>query len=104
MELDVLAGAARFIRNMHPAIMVEAMKTDADALRAWLEDLDYLVFPLGQNLAALHKDDKCLADIKIQTPAAPYQEFRARSDSAETGSALALNPLRCRHGWRRACR
>ncbi|MFZ3360296.1 MAG: FkbM family methyltransferase [Xanthobacteraceae bacterium] len=71
MELDVLAGAARCIAAAHPILLVEVLKTDADALRTWLENLGYTTFPSGLNLIAFHKEDKCLEGVKIETPATP---------------------------------
>jgi len=70
MELDVLAGAARCINERRPILLVEALKTDANALRSWLENQGYAVFPSGLNFLAIRKDDKCMESIKIQTPAA----------------------------------
>jgi FkbM family methyltransferase len=68
MELDVLAGAARSIAANRPIMLIEVMKTDANALRAWLEKLGYIVIPSGMNVLAIHQDDKCRASIKIETP------------------------------------
>jgi FkbM family methyltransferase len=67
MELEVLAGAAKSIGDKHPMLLVESAKTDAQALRARLENLGYSVIPSGFNLIVIHKDDRCLAHIKIVT-------------------------------------
>jgi FkbM family methyltransferase len=69
MELDVLAGAAKCIGGKQPILLVEALKTDAIALRTWLENAGYLVFPSGMNVIAIHKDDACLQDVKVTAPA-----------------------------------
>lgn len=71
MEIDALAGGAKCIGNAHPILLVEAAKTDQDKLRAWLEERGYSVFPSGMNFLAVHKDDKCLASIKIVEPNPP---------------------------------
>jgi FkbM family methyltransferase len=71
MELDVLAGATKCIGDKHPVLLVEAAKTDAEVLRAWLENRDYSVFPSGINFVAIHKDDECLEHVRIVTPATP---------------------------------
>ena len=70
MELEVLAGATRCINERRPILLVEALKTDANALHSWLENQGYAVFPSGLNFLATRKDDKCMESIKIQTPAA----------------------------------
>lgn len=70
MELDVLAGAAQCIAARQPLLLVEFVKTDATALRAWLENLGYSAYVLGLNFVAIHKDDKCRESITINTPAA----------------------------------
>ena len=69
MELDALAGAAKCLRDRHPIVIVEILKTDKDKLRALLEELGYLVLPKDLNFVAIHKNDKCLSDIKIEDPA-----------------------------------
>jgi len=70
MELDVLDGASRCIDERRPILLVELVKTDANALRGWLENRGYSVYPSGLNYIAFHKDDKCLESITITTPAA----------------------------------
>jgi FkbM family methyltransferase len=65
MELDVIEGAAKCIKEKRPIIFVESLKTDADALRAQLESFGYAVFPMGLNFFAFHRDDKCMADVKF---------------------------------------
>ena len=52
-------------------MLIEALKTDTAALRTWLENAGYRVFPIGMNVIAIHETDKCLQDIKITAPAAP---------------------------------
>ena len=69
MELDVLAGAARSIAERRPIVLVELLKSDANALRAWLENQGYSAYPVGLNFLAIHKDDKCRESITIKTPA-----------------------------------
>jgi FkbM family methyltransferase len=64
MELEGLAGAAASVAKHHPILLVEAVKVDRDALRAWLERYDYTTFDVGMNLLALHGADKCLAQVK----------------------------------------
>jgi FkbM family methyltransferase len=72
MELEALGGGAKCIGERRPILVVERVKTDPDKLRAWLENFDYTVVESGMNLLALHKDDKCLANIKL-LPARPAQ-------------------------------
>jgi FkbM family methyltransferase len=74
MELEVIEGAARCISEKRPIMLVEALKTDAAALRARIESFGYVVYPVGLNFIAFHKDDKCMEGVKFQqaeaTPAA----------------------------------
>jgi FkbM family methyltransferase len=70
MELDVIEGAAKCIAARRPIIFVEALKTDANALRARLESFGYAVFPAGMNFIAFHKEDRCMEGVKF-TPVQP---------------------------------
>jgi FkbM family methyltransferase len=65
MELEALAGGDKAIDKHHPIVLVETVKTDKDRLRAWLEVRRYSVLESGMNFLAIHKDDKCLANVKI---------------------------------------
>jgi hypothetical protein len=38
---------------------------DGDKLRAWMENFGYAVIASGLNFLAIHKDDKCMADIRV---------------------------------------
>ena len=58
----------RKTQQFNPMLVVEIIKTDRDQLRAWLENLGYSVIPGGMNFDAIHKDDKCMADIKVASP------------------------------------
>ena len=71
MELEVLAGAAKSIGANRPILLVEVLKTDAETLHAWLEKLGYMVIPSGLNYIAIHKEDRCLTNIKIEHLATP---------------------------------
>jgi FkbM family methyltransferase len=70
MELDTLTGAAACIGSGHPIVFVETIKSDAATLRAWLEALGYIVVVAGKNFLAVHRTDKCLAQIKFGAAAA----------------------------------
>jgi FkbM family methyltransferase len=65
MELEALAGAARSIAAHRPIMLIEAIKTDRSAARAWLEDQNYGVMENEMNFLAIHKDDKCAAHVTI---------------------------------------
>jgi FkbM family methyltransferase len=71
MELEALAGGIKCIGNYHPILLIEAIKSDKNKLRKWLENLDYSVFDGGMNFLAVHKDDKCLPYVQVKTPANP---------------------------------
>jgi metallophosphoesterase superfamily enzyme len=65
MELEALAGGAKCIGHLHPILVVEMIKSAGDKLRAWMENLGYAVIPSGLNFLAIHKEDKCMADIRV---------------------------------------
>jgi FkbM family methyltransferase len=64
MELEVLAGGANCIANLHPILLIETIKSDKGALRAWLENVGYMPIDAGINFLAIHKADKDLALMK----------------------------------------
>ena len=68
MELDALAGGIKCVDSHHPILLVEMAKSDKEKLRAWLENVGYSVLTSGMNFLAIHKDDKCLAHVKISNP------------------------------------
>jgi FkbM family methyltransferase len=70
MELEVIEGAARTIREKRPIILAESIKTDGDALRALLESFGYVVHSVVMNFLAFHKDDKCMEGVKFRQPEA----------------------------------
>lgn len=63
MELSVLAGAADTIARHSPIMLVEAIKTDKEALRSRLTTADYRVFEAGINFLAIHSADPCLSHV-----------------------------------------
>jgi FkbM family methyltransferase len=67
MEMDVLAGSRSLIQTHRPAMVVEYIKSDANALRQWLEALDYQVLISGLNFVAIHRGDPSLANIRIKS-------------------------------------
>lgn len=63
MEMEALEGAARAIERCRPALLIEAIKVDATALREWLAARGYEVFPAGINLLALHASDPLVSHV-----------------------------------------
>jgi FkbM family methyltransferase len=63
MEMEVLAGAARSIERNHPIMLIEKIKTDATALKLWLESRGYVILEAGINLLLIHSTDKVLEDV-----------------------------------------
>jgi FkbM family methyltransferase len=57
MEMEVLEGARETIGKHHPILMVEKMKADVAALRAYLDSFGYKYFAIGLNLVAIHPSD-----------------------------------------------
>jgi FkbM family methyltransferase len=64
MEFDVLDGAEKSIREYWPILFVEALKVDAEKLRARLQNMDYLALSVGMNILAVHKTDKTQEHLK----------------------------------------
>jgi|SRR5215469_4575896 len=52
MEMEVLEGADRTIRRDHPTMWIEWIKSDKEAMRAWLEERGYAVTEFGINFVA----------------------------------------------------
>ena len=70
MEMDALVGAVHCIGDLHPILLIETIKSDKNAIAAWLDKLGYTVLDIGINFFAIHADDKCLPHIKMAKPAA----------------------------------
>jgi hypothetical protein len=51
-------------------LLIETIKSDKDAIRAWLQNLGYTTLDVGFNFFAIHGADKGLAHIKLSKPAA----------------------------------
>jgi FkbM family methyltransferase len=69
MEMDALAGAARCIADLRPILLIETIKSDKAAIKAWLGDLGYTTLDVGINVLAIHSADKCQAHITVANPA-----------------------------------
>ena len=65
MEEDVLYGAKVSIKNNHPIMLIEIIKSDKNKIVSFLEENKYKLFPLGINLLAIHQDDPTLKTIKV---------------------------------------
>ena len=63
MELEALEGAAATIERCAPIMLIEKIKTDAEALRQWLDRRGYRIVDAGINMVAIHGQDKALPDI-----------------------------------------
>jgi FkbM family methyltransferase len=57
MEMDALHGARATIAACKPQMLIEKIKTDEAALRAFLGEHGYVVFEAGMNLLAVHETD-----------------------------------------------
>lgn len=60
MEIEALDGAARTLERCRPAVLVEAIKCDQDALGARLTARGYKLFRVGINILAIHAGDPVL--------------------------------------------
>jgi len=66
MEEDVLAGAKKSIKNNHPIMIIEIIKSDKAKIEKFVEGHGYEIFPMGINLLAIHQDDPTLSSIKME--------------------------------------
>ena len=71
MELDALAGGVKCIDSHHPILLVEMVKTDKDKFAHGLKMSVIRCSTSGMNFLAIHKDDKCLAHVKMSNPNPP---------------------------------
>jgi Methyltransferase FkbM domain len=67
MELKVLEGASVTIRQHHPIIHAEFIKTDKAALVHKLNDQGYRTYDAGQNCLAIHESDPSLSHVEART-------------------------------------
>jgi FkbM family methyltransferase len=95
MELEVLRGARRTIERFRPAMIVEAIKVDRDALAAFLDEIGYVFFAIDMDVLAVHADDPIRDRIRTRVappPEAPIPEAPiagAADDGAGGGAAKA---------------
>lgn len=69
MEEEVLAGAENLIKQHHPMMSIEVIKSDQVRLVDFLTRRGYSVFPFQLNVLAVHKTDACLKHIKYENKA-----------------------------------
>jgi FkbM family methyltransferase len=69
MEMDALAGAANCIGSLRPILLIETLKSDKNAIAAWLNNLGYTLHHVGINFLAIHTTDKSLSQINVANPA-----------------------------------
>jgi FkbM family methyltransferase len=65
MEMEALDGAQQTIARNRPVLLVEQIKSDREALRAWMAERGYHVVEAGMNLLAIHKSDQTLSQLQI---------------------------------------
>ena len=65
MEMEALAGAAKTVARCQPIVLVETAKADGKAMRAFLEQRDYVVVDAGVNLLAIHRADETLTQLQL---------------------------------------
>jgi FkbM family methyltransferase len=65
MEMDVLRGARATLERLKPIVLVEVIKSEAEALKALFEGLGYRVLTgMGLNYLAIHESDPTLAQMR----------------------------------------
>jgi hypothetical protein len=70
MEMEALEGARQMIETSRPVLLIESIKVDRDALRAWLQDCGYRLIDAGINILAIHLSDPVQSALKPAEPAA----------------------------------
>lgn len=68
MEMEALEGGLHSIERLRPIMLIESIKSDKDAIKAFAEQFGYKVFPKGINLLAVHASDPVLGDLSDRTP------------------------------------
>jgi FkbM family methyltransferase len=63
MELEALQGAEKTIKNSHPVLLVEKIKSNGEELHRWFSDRGYDLREVGINILAIHSDDKTLTEL-----------------------------------------
>ncbi|MGE4242194.1 FkbM family methyltransferase [Ramlibacter sp.] len=66
MELEVLRGARETLARHRPILLVEVIKSDANALQAFARELGYATWVLGMNMLAVHASDPLTQDIRVE--------------------------------------
>jgi FkbM family methyltransferase len=64
MEMEVLEGSRRAIGRFLPILVVENLKTDTDALNAYLDSFGYSRVTKGLDTIAVHRSDPTLGDLQ----------------------------------------
>lgn len=60
MEIETLEGTNKTLETCHPTLLVEAIKTEREALHDWLTTRDCKVVDAGISLLAIHRDERTL--------------------------------------------
>ncbi|WJF92142.1 FkbM family methyltransferase [Paraburkholderia bonniea] len=60
MEVEVLRGARKTLKNLKPILTIEILKSDQAVIKGLLDELGYRYFPAGINLIAVHTEDPVL--------------------------------------------
>ncbi|KND58464.1 methyltransferase FkbM family [Candidatus Burkholderia verschuerenii] len=67
MEMDVLRGATNTLKRCTPICLVEYIKSDREALSAYLTDLGYTsIYVAEPNIIAIHESDPTRQNIVLQ--------------------------------------
>jgi FkbM family methyltransferase len=69
MEMEVLQGARQAIGRFLPMLVVEHIKTDRDALHAYLDSFGYVRLVSGLDTVAIHPSDPALEELRGILPA-----------------------------------
>jgi FkbM family methyltransferase len=69
MEMEALEGAREIIERSRPILLIESIKCDREALRAFLGERGYRVIDAGINVLAIHLGDPTLAALNAETTA-----------------------------------
>jgi FkbM family methyltransferase len=65
MEIDALLGANETIQRCKPIMTIEIIKSDRKQLETILSAHGYVLYPIGINMLAIHKDDPSNSNLTV---------------------------------------
>lgn len=70
MEMEALEGARAMLERSRPILLIESIKADREAVRAFLQNCGYRVIDAGINVLAIHLSDPTLTQLNAPSATA----------------------------------